>query len=608
MTKIFYVSVVLCVLLLTWCGSSPDVTTKTEKQPFFITTAPHASLRNVYSLKKTGKLASSSEIIVAAQIGGRVVSLNKWIGDTVAQWEGVIQLQETSGVYSFWSQKASVAITQAQLSYEQTMLNLEKAIQDTKFGIEQATNQADNASLNSNVSAATLQLQSAKENFERAKLDYQTKLLADEQTLNNFWQTASNLVNDVTLLYEWAIIEADKLMWVSTLQQTNNDLFENMLWARNTATKFAAEDALRQALIYQTQLESFAITAESSQLAEKLGQLVWYIRNLQPMLSAIDTMLEYTITWPTYSEAQLATHRATIDGLQAQTQGQITAITAQINAIQSFLRTYKETQASIAKAVDLSEQSYKTAQANLETVQSNSKVQVSSLQNTLQTTEKNKETTEKALKNTIKQAQIAYNEAWFQLGKLRSSAPIAGTITDILVDMGQDVAPGTPLYKMNSVWAKEIEITLTQEEANSLVQNTPVQIVFWAKTTTWLLSQISTSPTAGVSYKAIVTTQSNEIPAWSLVDVIFEQPTEHLVVPLNRIQLLSTTEWQLTVRDGETLENIRISLGKLKGTQIEIITPLPATQDIVTSDTKQYDPEKHAIQIKKNQKDGVFES
>jgi hypothetical protein len=66
------------------------------------------------------------------------------------------------------------------------MLNLEKAIQDTQFGIEQATNQAQNASLSSEVSAATLQLQSARESYERAKLDYQTKLSADQQTISNF--------------------------------------------------------------------------------------------------------------------------------------------------------------------------------------------------------------------------------------------------------------------------------------------------------------------------------------------------------------------------------------------------------------------------------------
>jgi hypothetical protein len=74
------------------------------------------------------------------------------------------------------------------------------------------------------------------------------------------------------------------------------------------------------------------------------------------------------------------------------------------------------------------------------------------------------------------------------------------------------------------------------------------------------LSQISKTPTAGVSYKAIVTTESNDIPAGSLVDIIIKQPTEHYVIPLNRVQLLSTTEGQLTFWDGQQLETKRVSL------------------------------------------------
>lgn len=598
--KILIVST-LCILLLTWCGTTPEEITQTEKQPFFVTIAPSSSLEKSYSLKKTGKLASSSEITVTAQIWGRVTSLNKGIGDTVAKWDAVIQLQETSGVYSFGAQKASAAIAQAQINYEQTMLNLQKAIEDTQFGIEQATNQASNASLSSEVSAANLQLQSAKESFEKAKFDYQTKLSADEQTLTNFWQTANNLVNDVKLLYETVILEADKILWVTTLQQSNNDSYENMLWAKNTATKFTAEDALRQLINKRDGLQSFTITPDSMQFAWWLQQLLTYVRELQPTLNAIDTMFQFTITWPSFSDTQLAISQWTIDWLQSQTQGQISAITAQINSIQTFLRTYKESQASLAKAVDLSEQSYRTAEANLQTAQSNTVLQVDSLQNTLQTTQKTKETTEKALKNSIRQAQISYNEAWFQLSKLRASAPIAWTITDILIDMWQDVSPWTPLYKINSIWKKEIEITLTQEEATSLKVDTPVQIRYWDKETTWVLSQVSKTPTAWVSYKAIVATESNDIPAGSLVDVIIKQSTDNIVIPLNRVQLLSTTEWQITVWDGNTLDVKRVELGNLKWTQIEILTPLSSTQDIVITDTKQYDPEKYTITIKKEE-------
>jgi multidrug resistance efflux pump len=588
------------MLILSWCWApTTESTTTTEKQPFFVTIAPQESLKKVYALKKTWKLASSSEITVTAQIWGRIVSLNKGIWDKVQKGEGVIQLQENSGIYNFGAQKASVAITQAQINYEQTMLSLEKAIQDTQFGIEQAVNQADNASLNKDVSAANLQLQSARENYEKANFDYETKLIADEQTINNFSQTATNLLADVQLTYDSVIVEADKILWVTSLRQTYNDAYENMLGARNTATKFTAQDELRQAILVQQRLSTFMLTPDPENIATSLDELVEYIRWLQPMLSSIDTMLQYSITWPEYTESQLAIHENTIDGLQTQTQGQISALTAQINTIQSFLRTYREGQASLAKAVDLTEQSYKTAQANLETAESNSVVQVSSLQNSLENTLKNKETTQKALQNSIRQAQISYNEASFQLEKLRSSAPIAGNITDILVDMGEDVSPWTPLYTMSSVGEKEIEITLTQDEATSLTSNTPVKIVFWTNTIDGVLSQISQSPTAGVSYKAIVTTESNEIPAGSLVDVIIEQATDHLVVPLNRVQLLSTKEGQITLRDGTALETKRVELGKLKGSQIEIITPI--SEDIVISDVKQYDPEKYEIEIKETE-------
>ena len=41
-------------------------------------------------------------------------------------------------------------------------------MQDTQFGIKQAENQVNNTQLNNETSAATVQLQSAKENYEKA--------------------------------------------------------------------------------------------------------------------------------------------------------------------------------------------------------------------------------------------------------------------------------------------------------------------------------------------------------------------------------------------------------------------------------------------------------
>ncbi len=102
-------------------------------------------------------------------------------------------------------------------------------MQDTQFGIKQAENQVNNTQLNNETSAATVQLQSARENLEKTKIDYETKLLSDEQTLQNFSQNARNITKDAQLLYESITTEADKLLGVSDLRKAYNDAFENVL-------------------------------------------------------------------------------------------------------------------------------------------------------------------------------------------------------------------------------------------------------------------------------------------------------------------------------------------------------------------------------------------
>ncbi|MBP6257018.1 hypothetical protein KA405_04915 [Patescibacteria group bacterium] len=168
---------------------------------------------------------------------------------------------------------------------------------------------------------------------------------------------------------------------------------------------------MRKAILDKQNLEYISISNDPTEITTTLQSIKEYVLLLNALLESIDTMLVNTISSNSYSETQLATQRASIDLLQTQTQGQISAITAQINSMNSFLSTYKESQSSLAKVIDLAEQSYKAAEANLQTAENNARIQLDSLQNTLNTTLKNKDTTVRSLENTIKQAQIAYNEA-----------------------------------------------------------------------------------------------------------------------------------------------------------------------------------------------------
>jgi major membrane immunogen (membrane-anchored lipoprotein) len=70
MKKNVLVIVLLSTILLTGCGkkAETDTPTATEKQPYYISVTKGSELKSEYTLKKTGKLSSNSEIIVSALI------------------------------------------------------------------------------------------------------------------------------------------------------------------------------------------------------------------------------------------------------------------------------------------------------------------------------------------------------------------------------------------------------------------------------------------------------------------------------------------------------------------------------------------------------------
>lgn len=85
-------------------------------------------------------------------------------------------------------------------------------------------------------------------------------------------------------------------------------------------------------------------------------------------------------------------------------------------------------------------------------------------ENTATITQKTKDTTIASLQNSIAQASVSYQEAQHQISKFSIEAPISGVVKDIFVDVGQEVAPGTPLIALSNNQNPEVRISLTEEE------------------------------------------------------------------------------------------------------------------------------------------------
>lgn len=202
--------------------------------------------------------------------------------------------------------------------------------------------------------SASLSLKKFDSDIEKAEFDYQTKLDADQQTLEWFVNSVEVIQDTILNVFETTLDWVDKILWVTEINKTNNDSYEQFLWAQDTQTRFKAEQTFRNMLWYRFQLANFELnTANIDQMPAYLRELDSSLSVLDGLLNEVERMLGKTITWNIFPQSQLDWLKAQIDWFQAQTVAQAWSIVQQINAIDSFLATYLQNQTSLRKQIEI---------------------------------------------------------------------------------------------------------------------------------------------------------------------------------------------------------------------------------------------------------------
>ncbi len=597
MKKIIIVSSLIWTLFILWCWrpETAEVASAPEKNPFYVETVSISDVSWWSSIKKTWKVIGSQDIVVSSQASWRVSSLWAGIWDNVAKNTRVVTLSDSSWIYTFSAQRANAAVKQAKLNYEQTVVSLDKSILDTQQAIKQAQNQAENSALWLGNSSAELQMRQLESQLDKAKIDLETKINNDKQTIENFWATTNTLVKNLQLLYEDVITATDKIMWVSPLRQSENDFYERSLWVRNTWTKILAESAVRNGIQQQITINSYIPNLSQSWISSTLQTLKSYTLQLEPILDSLDTMLTFTDSSNSLSQVQLDWFIAQINWLQTQVQWQVSSLTQQINSIESFLNTYEQSQQSVRQSIDGLEKQIASTKESLKSASVNANIWVENALNSYDSTLKNKSTTQASLLNAITQSQIAASEAQTNLGKLTIESPIDWTIGDVLVDVWQEVAPWTPLFTVISTQDQEIEIALTGDEVEGINDWQSVTVTSDWKDYNWTIVSIASSSNATLWYKTIIRLNENIALVWSAATVTIWLKSWQTLIPLKYVKILNKEQWLITIWDGSEIQESIISLWKVRGSSIEISWEIGNNTKIITNDVSNYDPNKFIL-------------
>lgn len=613
-----------------WWNKSPIPDTK--KTPFMIITQTMNWTRsNETVLKKRGEVKGSSDITVSAQVPWRVQSLVSSLGESVNSQDLVIKLQDTYGTYTYASQRAGLSVENAKNTYEQQLLNIDKQLQDAQLAYEKAQLQSTTAqqdaskqvqkaiydltnTSNSEGSSTSLQVQKLEKDLEKASFDYQTKIKTDDQTRANFVATAQNIHNDIVLLMQDILYETDKVLWVTSQNQNLNDAFESSLSATDVSHLYTAKDLflrLEEAQKQLSEVNESNLTIDT--VEEYLNQYASFITPINNLLDSMEKVLIHTTAWYTLPETQLDLLKAQFDGYQTKAQATVASITSQLNTIRSFFATYEEQQASLAKSIDILKDQIKITKKWLQDAEFSSQIWLDrtkiwaesniqnaefglkSADNALDFVQNTKNSNLESIRNSRKQAEIAYAEANNNLAKFSVTAPVQWEISDIFVDEGQDVSPWTPLFRIVSN-QQEIDISLLPSEYDLVDIGQEVLIYDDnGAQTTWTLVSKSDIGDTQWNFKAIIQLTNSSLRVGTYVNIHIPIGEKTVWIPINTVRIVDNGIGEIFVRDGNEIQKRIITLWSLLGDQVEVLSELSPTEQLIVSNVERYDPQIHTV-------------
>lgn len=566
--------IILFTTLLAGCGSEQS-TTPVQKQPFYIQTTPIYNAQNMWYITKSAKVQGASEIVLTSMVSGKVKTIATSIGSLISNGKLLVQLQDTTSPFDKAVQDAQIAYQKAQLWAQTTKDDIAQQLKKIQYDVN---------NVNETLTGSSSQIQLAKleKDLEKAEFDYQAKVKSDGQTNENLITSARNIQSDLAILLQDTVTETDKLLGITDLY-TNGDYkdLRIYLWARDEMIKSDVTNSFYTISSLQNQLDtmhSADITSDNVTTYLKAYQSI--VTSLSDHFVLMKKLFVNSIDDARY-KAQLTLSLNTFTALQTKNSTLNASITSQLNSIRSYFASYGDQQQSLAKQIDSLRDQIAVAKRGLEDAAFNTNLWA----------DRSKIGFDSQIKNADLTTQSAYlqlQQANFNQSKFSIISPLQGFVADVLVDLGQDVAPGTPLLKIVST-QQQIELTLTPQEVKTvnLWQKVIIESDLWAWE--WTIAQISQVADKSGSFKIVIVVGQSTIPTGLFVTVKIPVQKGTVLLPLSSLFIVDTNSAVGYFRDGQQIINKTITIWSIFGDQIEITDKIPTNYDLITTDITNYD-------------------
>lgn len=638
-SKKLIASIIITGLFLTSCGGwdateVPEANGEWEsiKTAYNIETKQLKDFSKTVSIEKNGRISGSQDITLNAQASGRVSKIYKKEWDAVVKGQTVVAMSDTVWNYGIRLEQARNSLNKAKLSYDSSVISLDKAVNDSKLSLdqtetkyestkqvikknlEQAKSNLETSDLTSEDSKASLDIKNQEANLEKAKFDYDTLLKNNQETLDSNKRSLSTQYDTFITSYNNIHEEMDKILGYTSKNQNENDDFQELLWAIKPSTLTEANNEFKILDDNKDKFNSLSLdTSSDEKFKAVLMEIDGGYKIILDTMDAMDTLIKESL----YTDTALASQKQIVTNYVSSSQGNYNGFVTFKNNVTTFLNTYKNNEQSQKLALDIQEKNLQIAKLNSQKTDSdtqisydqaiaNAKDQLKTIETSLATAKTNYENAKKNREITLKQnkaaivdAEISLKEAQRNYNNLFIKSPISWTISEINVDLWQELSSGTPAFKVVSNAKQEVEISLSIGELDHVKLWDKVDIVYQNQTITWTVKSVSKVADANLNYKVVITVDTPVSIIWESVEVIIKFEANNHLLPIN---IVTTTDWNTwfiyIINSENSLEKKTVEFAQIWGNTLELSSELSEETKIILTEMKNYDENKHNLVVK----------
>jgi HlyD family secretion protein len=465
-----YIILAIVAVLVAWYSWS-----KSQSGQVTYETAPVEKRDLVQTVEVTGEIKPAARIELAFKQSGTMNAIKVKVGDKVKAGDVLAQLKDDDVVFAARSAKAALAIAVANLNAKlagetpQSIRVAETDVEKARAALDKANADLASAKLTTanSLNVAELAVQTAKNN-----LDNQDAVVT--QTVRNSYDSARTALLTALGPIQTGLTDGDKTTGVD--DTASNQMYKNVLGFLDSATMPRAQMSYVAAKTAKTAADSAvnALTSGSSKddILAAADKVIAAVTKVQTFLSDVQGVLSASLTSQYLTTADLAAKKTAIDTDRV-------TISAQNTAVLTATQTVKNSELSKTQVVAGLQDAYATALTNLETAKTAAGTSVTTAESNVSIQKAALAAAEAALdqkrsgprpvdvaglRASVEQAQVNADKAVNDLKNIQVIAPVDGTISEVVPDIGETVVANSVAVRMVGTQSYDIEALVPETD------------------------------------------------------------------------------------------------------------------------------------------------